>query len=337
MTVSNSPRYFCPSCRFDSSALLVAALLVAMPLALLPTAYAQNGFAPGQTGPALYGSPAPSHSSEATTTPPPRMPQYTAGPSAQQSPPVGPRPPVRSPVRPEVAAVNQHPLVPAIRWAHEGKENLDKIQDYSATVVKRERIGNKLSEYEYLFVKIRKEPFSVYIYFMGPAAVKGREVIYVKGRNDGKMWAHSTGLQKTLLGTLSLLPTGRIAMYNQRYPLTEIGLMNLVDRLIEIGERDMKYGECEVQFFEGAKINDRSCTCIQVMHPVPRRNFLFHLARIFVDDELNIPIRYEAHSWPEKPGGPPVLLEEYTYLDIKINNGFTDADFDIRNPRYKFR
>ena len=70
---------------------------------------------------------------------------------------------------------------------------------------------------------------------------------------------------------------------------------------------------------------------------MPRRNFLFHLARIFVDDELNLPIRYESYDWPEKPGGPPELIEEYTYLNLKLNNGFTDADFDIRNPNYQFR
>ncbi|MBC7317493.1 MAG: DUF1571 domain-containing protein, partial [Chloroflexi bacterium] len=27
----------------------------------------------------------------------------------------------------------------------------------------------------------------------------------------------------------------------------------------------------------------------------------------------------------------------YTYLNIKLNNGFTDMDFDIRNPNYDFR
>jgi len=30
------------------------------------------------------------------------------------------------------------------------------------------------------------------------------------------------------------------------------------------------------------------------------------------------------------------LLEEYTYTDVKINNGFTDADFDENNPSYHF-
>ena len=126
-------------------------------------------------------------------------------------------------------------------------------------------------------------------------------------------------------------------MRGQRYPLTEIGILNLVRRLIEVAEKDVKYGECEVKFFnKDVKINERGCTCIQVVHPVPRRNFLFHMARIFVDNELNVPVRFESYAWPKKPGGPPDLLEEYTYLNMKLNNGFTDADFDTRNPNYNF-
>jgi hypothetical protein len=231
---------------------------------------------------------------------------------------------------------DEHPLMPALRWAYDGLGNIEKLQDYSATMVKRERINGKVGEPEYMFVKIRHQPFSVYIYFLGPAELKGREVIYVQGSHSGNLLAHATGLQGKLLGVLELAPTGLVAMRGNRYPLTEIGILNMVRRLVEVGEEDIKYGECEVKFFKGAKINNRVCTCIQVVHPVPRRNFLFHLARIFVDDELNMPIRYESYDWPETAGGAPRLLEEYTYLNLKLNNGFTDADFDVRNPNYKF-
>jgi len=232
---------------------------------------------------------------------------------------------------------NEHPLAPAVRWAVNGLPALEALKDYSATMVKRERINGKLGEYEYVFSKVRHKPFSVYLYFLGPPNLRGQEVIYIDGKNNGNMWAHTTGVQDKLVGTVSLKPDGLIAMRNQRYPLTEIGLTNLVRRLIEVAQHDMSYGECEVKFFPGAKINDRTCTCIQVTHPTPRKNFLFHLARIFVDDQLNVPVRYESYDWPKEVGGAPELLEEYTYLNLKLNNGFTDEDFDIRNPRYRFR
>ena len=231
----------------------------------------------------------------------------------------------------------EHPLMPTLRWAYSGLGNVEKIQDYSTTLAKRERIAGKVGDYQYMFVKLRHHPFSVYMYFVGPPEVKGREVIFVEGQNDGLMWAHGVGLEYTMFGTIRLKPDGPVAMRNQRYPLTELGILNMTRRLVEVGEQDVKYGECQVKFYKGAKINNRVCTCIEVVHPVPRRNFLFHLARIFVDDELNLPIRYESYDWPREKGGAPELLEEYTYLNLKLNNGFTDADFDIKNPNYKFR
>lgn len=235
------------------------------------------------------------------------------------------------------AKPNEHPLAPAIRWAYQGLEQINNIQDYCATVVKRERIDGKLGQHEYMFTKIRQKPFSVYMYFLDPPSAKGQEVIYIEGQNNGKIWGHPPGLRNKIIGTVSLDPTGPIAMHGQRYPITEIGLANLVRRLIEVGERDSQYGECDVKFRQGAKINGRSCTCIEVIHPTPRRNFIFHIARIFVDDELNLPVRYESYDWPTAPGAAPELMEEYTYLNLKVNNGFTDADFDIRNPNYQFK
>lgn len=225
--------------------------------------------------------------------------------------------------------------MPTLRWAYDGLRDLEAIDDYSAVLVKRERIGGQVGEYQKMFIKVRHRPFSVYLHFLSPASLRGQEVIYVEGQNDGKMWARGTGV-RGVFGTVSLQPDGVIAMQGNRYPITEIGILNLVRRLIEVAEADTKYGECEVKYYQGAKVGDRVSTCIEVVHPVPRRNFRFHLARVFVDDELNLPIRYESYSWPTTPGAEPELIEEYTYLDLKLNVGFTDADFDIRNPNYRF-
>ena len=242
-------------------------------------------------------------------------------------------------------ADRQHPLVPMLKIAHDGLEKLRAIRGYSATLVKRERIDDKLSDPQHIFVKIRHEqkdggrvivPFSVYLYFLRPEDIKGREVLYVRGRNKGKLLAHEGG---EILGLVSasLDPRGRLAMMDNRYPITEIGILNLTERLIEAGEQGLQYDECQVKLFDGAKINGRPCKCIQVIHPQRRAHFRFHKAQIFIDNELNVPVRYASWLWPEKPGGEPVLLEEYTYLNLKINHGFTDTDFSPTNPAYRFQ
>ena len=127
-----------------------------------------------------------------------------------------------------------------------------------------------------------------------------------------------------------------IAMKGQRYPSYMTGVQNLIQELIKVAQNDMQFGECEVKFYNGTKINGRVCTAIEVIHPVPRKNFRFHKAHIFIDDELQIPIRYASWEWPSKPGEEPPMLEEYTYMNMELNKGFTDADFDPANDKYAF-
>ncbi len=245
--------------------------------------------------------------------------------------------PVQGIAEPDNQQAGEHPLMPAIRMAKKGLAEIDaKYHDYSCTLVKRENIDGELQDYEYMFVKVRHKPFSVYMYFIGPEPIKGRECIYVAGSNDNKLIAHEGG-NRIFLPTVKIDPKGFLAMRGQRYPITEVGMRNLTSRLIEVAEQDAKFGECDVKYFNGSKINGRTCTCLQVTHPVRRKNFRFHVARIFIDDEYQIPVRFESYDWPTQAGGQPVLLEEYTYMNVKFNNGFADADFDQRNPKYRFK
>ncbi len=248
--------------------------------------------------------------------------------------------------KPMGAAKAPHPLDPALKIAREGLQHIQRdIRDYTSTVVKRERINGKLNDHEYMFAKIRNRkvvdgrevvPFSVYMKFLKPANIKGREVIYVAGKNKNKMCAHEGGSAGRFLPTVWLNPTGLLAMRGQRYPIYDLGIENLIMKLIEKGERDEKRDECEVKFFYKTRVSGRVCTYIQVSHPKPRSYFDFHIARIFIDDELQVPIRYAAYQWPTKEGGKPVLDEEYTYLNVKLNVGLTDADFDTKNANYNF-
>lgn len=230
----------------------------------------------------------------------------------------------------------KHPLAAALRWAEEALPRMEQLDGYTATLIKRERIDGQLRPRESLAIKVRHKPFSIYAKFLGPRVIKGQEALYIDGANHGKMWAHGVGI-RALTGAVSLDPAGPVAMQGERYPLTQIGILNLTKRLIEVVQSDIKYGECTVKLTEHAKINGRQCRCLEVVHPRPRSNFGFHIARVFIDEKLNIPIRYECYSWPKGGDDNPPLIEEYTYLDVKLNAGLTDADFNVQNPRYGFR
>ena len=243
-----------------------------------------------------------------------------------------------------------HPLVPALRIAYEAADRIGRtVQDYTCRLVMRERVRGQLNPHHYSLVKVRRErrnetgvvtPLSIYLRFLSPSRVQGREVLYVAGQNRGEMLARNGGVGNLQDVTLSMKPNSERAMRGRHYPVTEIGMQNIVLRLIEVGLESMQIDrqrrECKVRFIDNAKIEGRLCRCIQVTFPERRENLKFHLARIFIDEELRLPVRFAAYSWPLEPGKSPRLLEEYTFLDLKVNVGLTDTDFDRNNPAYKF-
>lgn len=247
-------------------------------------------------------------------------------------------------------AQGQHPLDPALQYAQDGLNRIQRdIKDYECLIVKRERIRGVLNEYEYMYAKIRNRkeengkmvtPLSVYLNFQKPANVAGREVIWVEGANNGKLCAHEGGL----LGRLPAVwldPAGAMAMRGNLYPITEIGIENLVAKLIERGTREKKADllgkETIVTTKPGAKLDKRPCTILEIEHTVERPEYEFQLAQVFIDDEYNLPVRYVAFGWPQAGQKDEPILEEYNYTRIKFNVGLTDADFEPGNPNYRFR
>jgi hypothetical protein len=237
-----------------------------------------------------------------------------------------------------------HSLDPVLELARQALNQMqNEVEDYSGRMIKRERIKGVLGGEVQMEFKIRtrresdgkvKRPLSAYLRFLEPKSARGREVIWTEGANGNKLTGHEGGFLN--LVRVELDPKGMLAMIDNKYPITEIGLTRLVEKLIEKGERDRLIGPCEVQIVEDQRVGDRVCRLIQVTHPQPDPRFDFHIAQIFIDTERMIPLRYAAFMWPTESGGEPLLEEEYTYLDVKLNVGLTDTDFDPNNSAYNY-
>lgn len=214
-----------------------------------------------------------------------------------------------------------------------------ELTDYEAELVKRERIGGSLGSESRMLVKIRnkdqagKPSLAAYLEFLTPAFAKGREVIWVANENDGKIIAHEGGFKNWT--RMELDPNGSLAMMGNRYPITEIGLLNLMEKLIEKANRDQELASAQVSITSGHLVGDRKCHLVEVRHPEAKEGLEFHLAQIFLDAERMIPLRYAAYLWPEAGGQPP-LEEEYTYLNVRLNVGLPSETFSPDNPKYEF-
>jgi len=226
----------------------------------------------------------------------------------------------------------EHPLAPCKRLAERALAHIDQnIQDYSCKFAKQERIDGKLQSAQHMQMQIRHEPFSIYLRFIKPK--KGQEVLYVDGQNDNRIVALASGWKRNI-GKLNLDPNGSMAMDGQKYPITKAGVRNLTRELITIAENDMQYGECEVTNYPDVKVAGRPAVMIEAKHPVPRREFRFHIARIYIDKEYRIPVRFEAYKWPKSEGEQPPLEEVYVYTNFEFNHGYTNEDFSENNPEF---
>jgi hypothetical protein len=234
----------------------------------------------------------------------------------------------------ETPEAREHPLKAAIRLAESSLKSLEPVKDYEATLTKRELVGNQIVEHAML-IRFREEPFSVYLRFVDANA--GREVMYVEGQYQNKILAHEgPGSLKSLVGTVALSPESEEVRSESRHSITDIGLRNMLKIIIGRWEEESKYGECEVQYYPQAKLDQRECLVIECTHPRPRKQFKFHISRLFIDKETNLPVRSENYGYSLQPNARPPLLEEYTYSSLRTNVQLTDRDFDRNNPEYKF-
>ena len=233
---------------------------------------------------------------------------------------------------------NEHPMDSVLLLARDSLKHINEtITDYTATLTRQERIGDVLTEKNTIQAKIRNEledqPMSVYVRFSEPAAIRGREVIWVAGENENKITGHEGGLLN--LFRVVQPHDGFIAMMGNRYSIAETGIQRLMAKLILHALHDRKFGECEVQLSE-VQSAGVACQRIRVVHPIEREYFIFHIVEVDIDLQRNIPVRLASWMWPEIDGGEPPLTEEYIYTDIQLNVGLTNDDFNPDSEQYNY-
>jgi len=130
-----------------------------------------------------------------------------------------------------------------------------------------------------------------------------------------------------------------LAMQGQRYPISEIGMVKLTEKLIERGEKDRNNPDITVKMVPDESYADEGIDAqlIQVNRAKPSDSpDDFSLAEIVFDPKRQLILSYRSFGWPEQEGDELPLLESYTYRDVKINVGLSEKDFDPTNPEYSF-
>jgi hypothetical protein len=213
-------------------------------------------------------------------------------------------------------------LINAARMSYRG------INDYTCLFVKREALRGQLQPENLIDMRIRTQPFSVYLRWLTPTAHAGQEACYVAGRNGGMLRAHSKGLLG-IAGFVSLDPRDPRALQDSRHVITEAGIGNLIERYGQAWERESRMNRTVVQVADYA-YNNRRCTRVEVAHPDNAdRQFQFYRSVVYFDQEHHLPIRVENYDAPRSPAERDgVLAECYSYADLHLNVGVAEATFN---------
>ncbi len=229
----------------------------------------------------------------------------------------------------EATPASPHALDELLQAAYKAREALKDVQDYSAVFDKREQVGRKLVATK-MNLKVRVEPFSVYLKFVEPKAVAGRQVVYVKGSNSNNLLVQEAGY-KSILGIQPLLPTGSLAMADNRHPVTMIGLEKMVDLVITQWEADRAHADVSTRVEPDAKLPaGEACTIYESIVPTPRDKVQFHITRLWIDQQTHLAVRVEQLGFPRPGETNTPALEDYTYSKIRTNVGLNDIDFDAK-------
>ncbi|CAN5700404.1 DUF1571 domain-containing protein [soil metagenome] len=216
---------------------------------------------------------------------------------------------------------------------------LDQVDGYTATLHRQERIDDTLNAEQVLTIKVRHHPFAVYLKFQVPD--NGKEALYVEGQHDNKVIANLGGVARRLVPRLPLDPEGPLALSENRHPITEAGLANLIHKLIRYRKLDLldPLAETILDQIE----DEQGRRWYRSLHTHPRQTDERPFARVEVlyCPRTKLPLHIRNYDWPEsgtyEEGQPVQLAERYHYEDLNLDSSLSAQDFDASNPDYSFR
>ncbi|NOX55963.1 MAG: DUF1571 domain-containing protein [Planctomycetes bacterium] len=218
---------------------------------------------------------------------------------------------------------------------------LESVSDYTATFFKQERINGELTEGQLMELKMRHRPFSIYMKWL--TGHKGRQVLYVEGQNENKMLVKFGGWKRRL-PALKLDPNSSLAMAEARYPITKVGMLELVREAVRYRQQDLQNLDklrCILTpdyDFEGYR-----CYAFTVEYTDPRYSKVYRKSIFLIDQNTYLPVAVKNYTWPdqvdqvdEKDPDGSTLVEFYAYTNVRLNQRLADSEFDRKNKKYRF-
>ena len=208
-----------------------------------------------------------------------------------------------------------------------GREFLASLPSYEVTFSKRERIGGEMMDQQVIDLKVRHEPFSLYMKWR--VGDKGRQLLYVDGQNDGRAVVKLGGLKGRFLPAINIDPAGSRALAESRHPITNAGMLSMTEKIIDRRRMDLERGSgLNCRLIDNQTFGDRTCYCFVAQWDPAKRIGEYRKTVIMTDKTHSVPIAIRNYQWAEDTEGmSPEELDEFTLIE---DYSFCDVCFETK-------
>jgi len=202
------------------------------------------------------------------------------------------------------------------------------LDDYVTVLHEKKIIDDGESRTDRILFKFKK-PYSVYLHWMD-GDDQGREVIYIEGAYDGKMWVHNGSFPDI---TLCLSPELCQSLANARHSVKETGLGYIVDTIARDLDQSNGRPVHQVKCWDHGErvVLGEVSRCLELVSP-PREDSSFYNHRAYLCQSQRTGLLNKIKVWDFQNK----LVEDYGFENTMKNVGLTAKDFDPENPDYKF-
>jgi len=241
------------------------------------------------------------------------------------------------------ATLNNEELIEySLFLLEDGAQFMNSIDTYTATFHKQERLAGDLTDTQMIDVKIRQgEDFAVYMKWR--SGDRGRQLLYSTEYEDGDMVVKLGGFKGRLLPGIKLNPHGSRASEESRHPVTQAGILGMLEKIIGHRKRDLDRGHgMTCRRMPNQTFDGRDCYCFLYQYESPKVWDEYRKSIVLIDSEQHIPVMARNYTWAaEAEDLSPeeldqlTLVENYAFTNIDFDKTLTAEHFSRDNPRYR--
>jgi hypothetical protein len=209
-----------------------------------------------------------------------------------------------------------------------GRRGVEEVEQYTTTLLKRERVDGKLQGEETIAIKVRHTPLAFHMKWLaGPH--KKREVLYNEQiYGAGKIRVREGGLLGVMPVTIGV--DSVVARRGTNHRVTEVGLKPLVDLVDREYRKAAPAGDIIRKNHGITDLEGRSVYRMESVLPRDAsRGYYCYRMMHYTDFVRALEIKAEVYCCEDQ------LLEAFHYQNVDTDVRLTDADFDPKNKAYR--